>query len=235
MKPSWTTILVPLFGVWICVLGQDCRPQKLEECYGFLDTKFKTGSFVTAQTREDLRNFCWELNNMLTCINNYKVDCIQSLEGQRVITKLFSGIRTFIDDLCRANSPTAEEYLRHAPCLNQAEPKVKNCTEKVMNSYETGRQFPDEQSQLDALKTFCCDMRPAIGCVLEGYQRECGADSVQSARMSIELVIQPMEETVCSAVDKSYCSSAIGMPHHSAALVALVSSVAMVWLWWRHH
>lgn len=228
MTPSWITIFVPLFAVSVSVWGQNCYPQRLVQCQNLLSEKFQAESFLVAETREDLKNFCRQLNGLMTCVESFMDDCMRNHKDHQLIMKLLSGSRAFEDEMCRVDSTLAEEYLRHAPCLVGATPKVKHCYEKIKPS-QMESHFSDGQSQQDVLKSICCIAKSMIGCFLTGYERECGAESVPPARRSLELIFQPVEAIMCITVDTSHCSS---NDVRYDVTVALVTSAAALWPWW---
>lgn len=99
-------------------------------------------------------------------------------------------------------------------------------------SVQTIPRLQGEEAQKEAAKMLCCEIGTMNQCLVDGYEKECGAESVQLSKKSIAVVLDPMEETMCRVVDKSQCSSADYL--HRSAFAVLMSLAATLWFLLPH-
>lgn len=183
-----------------------------------------------AGTRDELNQVCGALQTAIICLNNLKTDCAMDDSAIKHMDHLLSGIETYVDDLCKPNSPQAEEYLRHAPCMVQAQLGLERCTTKVMEASAEMQYAYTNEARTEVLKTICCEMEPMTKCLMDGYEKKCGAEAAQYSRKSITVVVNSMR-AACAPFDK--CFSGANMLHHSVT-AAVLSLAAFLWFWLWH-
>ncbi|XP_064110554.1 uncharacterized protein LOC135218277 isoform X1 [Macrobrachium nipponense] len=181
----------------------DCDNNDIAECVGLLEV-LTNKDLGFAASVDELNNMCPVLLNGLQCIDNYTRRCL-SLKHREYFNKLYAGTIRVIKDLCNTKGKYQLEYIRHAPCMRQVNPKYNGCSEAYHKKTADLNQINDAVVQLsDEEKnknviTLCCSFQEYLQCSEQVVFETCGNETALFTKEFLDRMAGPIVQDLCQA------------------------------------
>ncbi|XP_064110556.1 uncharacterized protein LOC135218277 isoform X3 [Macrobrachium nipponense] len=206
----------------------DCDNNDIAECVGLLEV-LTNKDLGFAASVDELNNMCPVLLNGLQCIDNYTRRCL-SLKHREYFNKLYAGTIRVIKDLCNTKGKYQLEYIRHAPCMRQVNPKYNGCSEAYHKKTADLNQINDAVVQLsDEEKnknviTLCCSFQEYLQCSEQVVFETCGNETALFTKEFLDRMAGPIVQFKClnyapGSQDCSAGSASVWPSHMSLTLL----------------
>lgn len=127
-----------------------------------------------------------------------------SLEQREHFLKLYSGTKQVINDLC-LKGEYQENYLKHAPCLNNVH--YDECTK----TYQAKMAMYDgdvNETDTGIVSSICCSFREYLDCSERAAYDVCGFETAKFTRGVLDRMSSSLIKTHCEKIIKTgVCSS----------------------------
>ncbi|XP_045591117.2 serine-rich adhesin for platelets [Procambarus clarkii] len=147
---------------------------------------------------------CPVLLNGLQCIDNYTRRCL-TLKHREYFNKLYAGTIRVIKDLCNTKGRYQQEYIRHAPCMRQVNPKYNQCSEVYhqktagLNQVDDAAvQLSEEQKNKNVI-TLCCSFQEYLQCSERVVYETCGNETALFTKEFLDRMAGPIVQDLCQA------------------------------------
>ncbi|KAA0186748.1 hypothetical protein HAZT_HAZT009765 [Hyalella azteca] len=182
----------------------DCGNRDIAECVELLEA-LTNKDIGFAASREELNNMCPVLLSGLQCIDNYTLRCL-SPQHRSYFNKLYNGTMLVIRDLCTSRGGRyQQEYIRHAPCMRQVNPKYNRCSEVYHRKTAGLNQAVVRLSERDKARnviTLCCSFQEYLQCAEQVVFESCGNETALFTKNFLNRMAGPIvqvHETYCNA------------------------------------
>ncbi|KAI4504730.1 hypothetical protein M0802_000280 [Mischocyttarus mexicanus] len=202
---SWFALLMTAFySLLASCRGEECGHEELTRCARPLK-KFSNNndlSFVTK--KEDLQELCPDLQAGMKCIKTYTVKCMADQQREH-FNSLYTGTNQAIMELCQ-DGPYQDEYLRHAPCMQNAKKEYDLCYKK----YERATQEIERENRTtgnpnDRLKSVCCVFKEYLECSHHTVRRQCGDDTARFTKEFLDRMSNSLLKMHCAKFSHEEC------------------------------
>lgn len=192
MKPAQTLlVLIPLLCVVGFVHGQSCHLRELDLCAATL-LVFTQNPAGIATTDGDLNKQCGHLHEADGCLKNFTKKCSTPLQRE-LITFVSEGSSRLLNEYCTEGTAVRQNYLKHAPCLNQAQKGQRSCVKDLQAALETVTSVEWDKR----IPAGCCAYRRFQGCTEGIVEKNCGKEAVEFMNIMLRMALSRLPDIVC--------------------------------------
>ncbi|KAK4307714.1 hypothetical protein Pmani_020537 [Petrolisthes manimaculis] len=182
-------------------LHQDCNNGDIAECVELLEV-LTNKDLGFAATVDELNNMCPVLLEGLQCIDNYTRRCLTQ-KHREYFNKLYAGTIRVIKDLCNTRGQYQEEYIRHAPCMRQVNPKYNVCsvtyhtkTAGLNHINEAEVQLSEDEKNRNVI-ILCCSFQEYLQCSERVVYETCGNETALFTKEFLDRMAGPIVQDLC--------------------------------------
>ncbi|XP_042216496.1 uncharacterized protein LOC121862341 [Homarus americanus] len=181
----------------------DCNNNDIAECVNLLEV-LTNKDLGFAASVDELNRMCPVLLDGLQCIDNYTRRCL-TLKHREYFNKLYAGTIRVIKDLCNTKGRYQQEYIRHAPCMRQVNPKYNQCSEVYHEKTADLNQLNDAVVQLSEEEknknviTLCCSFQEYLQCSERVVFETCGNETALFTKEFLDRMAGPIVQDLCEA------------------------------------
>lgn len=207
----------------------DCKNSDIAECVGLLEV-LTNNDLGFAASVDELNRMCPVLLNGLQCIDNYTRRCLTP-KHREYFNKLYAGTIRVIKDLCNTKGKYQQEYIRHAPCMRQVNPKYNQCSEAYHKKTANLNQINDAVVQLTEEEknrnviTLCCSFQEYLQCSERVVYETCGNETALFTKAFLDRMAGPIVQFKCVkyAPGSQVCENAGSSAIIHTSLLSLVA------------
>lgn len=222
---------------------EHCTLQQLTDCAKPLSVLIDSGlTFISSQA--DLDKICPELRGAISCIHSHTRRCMTNNQSEH-FQKLFRGTGKMVTELC-VNGTFQQEYLKHAPCMKQAESENEVCLKRYAramkevtdNTPEMDNSDPDIFNALKkkreaadlGIRNVCCIFQEYVECLTHTMRRKCGEEAAKFSNKFMEKISAAMMKSHCRQYGRRHCGlTSSGTIEESTLALVLLSLLAVLW------
>ncbi|CAL4080165.1 unnamed protein product, partial [Meganyctiphanes norvegica] len=179
----------------------DCNNNDIAKCVGKLEVLTHKDIGIAASV-EELNSMCPVLLDGLRCIDNYTLRCL-SHQHRAYFNKLYAGTIRVIKDLCNTKGSYQQEYIHHAPCMQQVNAQYNQCSDvyhkKTASLYQGGEDV-QELSDVEKNKnviTLCCSFQEYLQCSEKVVFESCGNETAAFTKDFLDRMAGPIVQSKC--------------------------------------
>jgi len=207
--------IAELLALWIVgciklVSGDKCSADAMSRCTDPLRVVTDNKDLGFATSQEELEEMCPKLMDGLRCIDNFTTKCLEA-EHRAYFNTLYTGTTQVIVDLCQVGQYQTE-YLRHAPCMRQAQAEYESCADQYQLRIKTlnkgGVASPEEEE--DNVQVLCCSFQKYLHCSEQVVNNTCGQDTASFTKGFLDRMSGPLVQGHCQdySMGSEMCSRA---------------------------
>ncbi|XP_045120498.1 uncharacterized protein LOC123509931 isoform X2 [Portunus trituberculatus] len=201
---------------------QDCNNNDIAECVELLEV-LTNKDLGFAATVDELNKMCPVLLNGLQCIDNYTRRCLTQ-KHRDYFNKLYAGTIRVIKDLCNTRGRYQEEYIRHAPCMRQVNPKYNVCSVTyhrktvALNDMQDASVTLSEDEKNRNVIILCCSFQEYLQCSERVVFETCGNETALFTKEFLDRMAGPIVQGECSSILNMYqCPEDLFPLHHEGS------------------
>lgn len=151
-----------------------------------------------ATTDNELNKQCGYLREAGSCLRNFTRKCTTPLQRE-LIGFVTEGSMRLLNEYCTPGTQLRQSYLKHAPCLNQAQRGQRTCVKdlqsalEIVTSVEWDRRIP----------AGCCAYRRFQGCTENLVESKCGKEAVEFMNILLRMALSRLPDIVCQGYGPS--------------------------------
>jgi len=173
------------------IVAQSCHLRELDLCAATLLVFTQNPSGI-AQTDADLNKQCGYLHEADGCFKNYTRKCSTYMQRE-LITFLSEGSTRLLNEYCTEGTPVRQNYLKHAPCLNEAQKGQRGCVKDLQAALETVTSV----DWTNRIAAGCCSFRRFQGCTEGLVEQKCGTEAVEFMHILLRMALSKVPDIVC--------------------------------------
>ncbi|XP_045120499.1 uncharacterized protein LOC123509931 isoform X3 [Portunus trituberculatus] len=216
---------------------QDCNNNDIAECVELLEV-LTNKDLGFAATVDELNKMCPVLLNGLQCIDNYTRRCLTQ-KHRDYFNKLYAGTIRVIKDLCNTRGRYQEEYIRHAPCMRQVNPKYNVCSVTyhrktvALNDMQDASVTLSEDEKNRNVIILCCSFQEYLQCSERVVFETCGNETALFTKEFLDRMAGPIVQDSkfkCTkyAPGSQVCETAGSSGVNKASLLPLVAMLLIL-------
>ncbi|KAH6925065.1 hypothetical protein HPB50_000225 [Hyalomma asiaticum] len=147
-----------------------CTNESFEKCG--TDLILFAGGPVIPTNKEQLLTSCPKEKASEKCARSYSTKCLARFPRGMVML-LLDGIRNEVNAKCNTSSPSGQEYLKHATCLNTNGAKLHQCMRDLTLILDQSVDAP----QKSRLALSCCSFNTYRTCMTESVNGACDSST----------------------------------------------------------
>lgn len=207
----------------------DCNNNDIAECVELLEV-LTNKDLGFAATVDELNNMCPVLLEGLQCIDNYTRRCLTQ-KHRDYFNKLYAGTIRVIKDLCNTRGRYQEEYIRHAPCMRQVNPKYNVCSVTyhrktvALNHMQDASVSLSEDEKNRNVIILCCSFQEYLQCSERVVFETCGNETALFTKQFLDRMAGPIVQFKCTkyAPGSQVCETAGSSAVAKTSLLPLVA------------
>jgi len=188
--------------------AQSCHLRELDLCAATLLVFTQNPSGIATSDNE-LNKQCGYLREADTCLRNFTRRCTTPLQRE-LINFVTEGSMRLLKEYCTTGTQLRQSYLKHAPCLNQAQRNQKVCIKdlqaalEIVTSVEWDKRIP----------AGCCAYRRFQGCTENMVESKCGKEAVEFMNLLLRMALSRLPDIVCQGYgpEAQECKSLLPPP-----------------------
>ncbi|XP_015781965.1 uncharacterized protein LOC107359892 isoform X3 [Tetranychus urticae] len=171
--------------------GQSCHLRELDLCAATLLVFTQNPSGI-ATTGQEMNKQCGYLREADSCLRNFTRKCTTPLQRELIGFVTEGGMR-LLNEYCSPATQLRQSYLKHAPCLNQAQRNQRMCVKdlqaalEIIANVEWDRRIP----------AGCCAYRRFQGCVVNLVESKCGKEAVEFIHILLRMALSRLPDIIC--------------------------------------
>jgi len=173
------------------VLSQSCHLRELDLCAATLLVFTQNPSGI-AITDNELNKQCGYLREADTCLRNFTKRCTTPLQRE-LISFVTEGSSRLLKEYCSVGTQLRQSYLKHAPCLNQAQKTQKTCMKDLQAALETVANVEWDKR----IPVGCCSYRRFSKCVENKVESRCGKEAVEFMKLLLRMALSRLPDIIC--------------------------------------
>lgn len=216
----------------------DCNNNDIAECVELLEV-LTNKDLGFAATVDELNKMCPVLLNGLQCIDNYTRRCLTQ-KHRDYFNKLYAGTIRVIKDLCNTRGRYQEEYIRHAPCMRQVNPKYNVCsvtyhqkTVSLNHMQDASASLSEDEKNRNVI-ILCCSFQEYLQCSERVVFETCGNETALFTKEFLDRMAGPIVQFKCTkyAPGSRVCETASSpaAPSTSPPLLLMLTLMTMTFL-----
>ncbi|KAL1428765.1 hypothetical protein MTO96_016897 [Rhipicephalus appendiculatus] len=185
-------------GLSSCALGgpttkqpPGCTNESFEKCG--TDLILFAGGPVIPTNKEQLLTSCPKEKASEKCARSYSTKCLARFPRGMVML-LLDGIRNEVNAKCNTSSPSGQEYLKHATCLNTNGARLHQCMRDLTLILDQSVDAP----QKSRLALSCCSFNTYRTCMTESVNGACDSSTKAYVDKLITGYAGDLLDTVCA-------------------------------------
>lgn len=193
------TVLV-YFSVIGVVACSPCGQDMLSRCSQPLKVFSENKDLTFAAKKEELDLICPDLNEGLSCIDEYTRSCMSPHQRSH-FNRLYAGSSMVIQEICQ-EGPYQEEFLRHAPCMKEVKEDYEICAreyeQKIHSMQAIGNQntsSPEDGN--DQVRKLCCSFQEYLRCSHAIVMGTCGEETAQFTKAFLDRMASSLIQIHC--------------------------------------
>lgn len=212
----------------------DCNNNDIAECVELLEV-LTNKDLGFAATVDELNKMCPVLLDGLQCIDNYTRRCLTQ-KHRDYFNKLYAGTIRVIKDLCNTRGRYQEEYIRHAPCMRQVNPKYNVCSVTyhrktvALNDMQDASVTLSEDEKNRNVIILCCSFQEYLQCSERVVFETCGNETALFTKEFLDRMAGPIVQFKCTkyAPGSQVCETAGSSGVNKASLLPLVAMLLIL-------
>ncbi|KAK8785702.1 uncharacterized protein LOC144135390 [Amblyomma americanum] len=168
-----------------------CTTESFEKCG--TDLIIFAGGPVIPTNKEQLLTSCPKEKASEKCARSYSTKCLARFPRGMVML-LLDGIRNEVNAKCNTSSPSGQEYLKHAPCLNTNGARLHQCMRNLTLVLDQSVEAP----QKSRLALSCCSFNTYRTCMIDSVKGACGSSTTGYVDKLITGYAGDLLDTVCA-------------------------------------
>lgn len=216
----------------------DCNNNDIAECVELLEV-LTNKDLGFAATVDELNKMCPVLLNGLQCIDNYTRRCLTQ-KHRDYFNKLYAGTIRVIKDLCNTRGRYQEEYIRHAPCMRQVNPKYNVCsvtyhqkTVSLNHMQDASASLSEDEKNRNVI-ILCCSFQEYLQCSERVVFETCGNETALFTKEFLDRMAGPIVQFKCTkyAPGSRVCETASSpaAPSTTPPLLLMLTLMTMTFL-----
>jgi len=171
--------------------AQSCHLRELDLCAATLLVFTQNPSGIATSDNE-LNKQCGYLREADVCLRNFTRRCTTPLQRE-LINFVTEGSMRLLNEYCTPGTQLRQSYLKHAPCLNQAQKNQRTCVKdlqaalEVVTTVEWDKRIP----------AGCCSYRRFIACTENLVESKCGKEAVEFMNLLLRMALSRLPDIVC--------------------------------------
>jgi len=171
--------------------AQSCHLRELDLCAATLLVFTQNPSGIATSDNE-LNKQCGYLREADVCLRNFTRRCTTPLQRE-LINFVTEGSMRLLNEYCTPGTQLRQSYLKHAPCLNQAQKNQRTCVKdlqaalEVVTTVEWDKRIP----------AGCCAYRRFIACTENLVESKCGKEAVEFMNLLLRMALSRLPDIVC--------------------------------------
>ncbi|XP_074603045.1 uncharacterized protein LOC141856590 [Brevipalpus obovatus] len=181
-------LLFLFFGHGLC---QTCHLRELDLCAATLLVFTQNPSGI-ATTDNELNKQCGYLREADSCLRNFTRKCTTPLQRE-LIGFVTEGSTRLLGEYCTIGTQLRQSYLKHAPCLNQAQKGQKTCVKDLQSALEIVTSVEWDKR----IPAGCCSYRRFQVCTENLVETKCGKEAVEFMHILMRMALSRLPDIVC--------------------------------------
>ncbi|GFT84727.1 uncharacterized protein TNCV_2767351 [Trichonephila clavipes] len=171
---------------------QSCHLRELDLCAATL-VLFNQSPTGVATNEPDLNRQCTYINEAEQCFKNFTVRCMTPLQRE-LLGFVSEGSEKLLNEYCTPGTDLRANYLKHAPCLNDAHSLQKDCLTDLQAAMET-ISTSDFQKRIPMA---CCGYQRYMTCARNTVEKKCGKAAVDFMQLLLRNAVSRLPDIVCT-------------------------------------
>lgn len=145
-----------------------------------------------ATSAQEMNKQCGYLREADGCLRNFTRRCATPLQRELIGFITEGGVK-LLNEYCSPGTQLRQSYLKHAPCLNQAQRYQRMCVRdlqsalEVVSSVEWDRRIP----------AGCCAYRRFQSCAVSLVEAKCGKEAVEFINILLRMALSRLPDIIC--------------------------------------
>jgi len=171
--------------------AQSCHLRELDLCAATLLVFTQNPSGIATSDNE-LNKQGGYLREADVCLRNFTRRCTTPLQRE-LINFVTEGSMRLLNEYCTPGTQLRQSYLKHAPCLNQAQKNQRTCVKdlqaalEVVTTVEWDKRIP----------AGCCAYRRFTACTENLVESKCGKEAVEFMNLLLRMALSRLPDIVC--------------------------------------
>ncbi|GFQ96771.1 uncharacterized protein TNCT_493591 [Trichonephila clavata] len=133
------------------------------------------------------------INEAEQCFKNFTVRCMTPLQRE-LLGFVSEGSEKLLNEYCTPGTDLRANYLKHAPCLNDAHSLQKDCLTDLQAAMET-ISSSDFQKRIPMA---CCGYQRYMTCARNTVEKKCGKAAVDFMQLLLRNAVSRLPDIVCT-------------------------------------
>ncbi|XP_023218019.1 uncharacterized protein LOC111620334 [Centruroides sculpturatus] len=127
------------------------------------------------------------------CFRNFTHRCLTSLQRE-LLSFVGEGSEKLLEQYCTPGTELRASYLRHAPCLQNANHEQKKCLTDIQAALEAiGNAAFDKRIPIS-----CCAYQRYLSCAKSTVENKCGKAAVDFMQLLLRMAASRLPDIICS-------------------------------------
>ena len=170
-----------------------CHLREIDLCVAtlVLNGNSNPGSYIPV-TDDQLTKTCKNVRESQQCLVNFTKRCGSKVQREQIKWMTQNAFNQF-NKICTRGHRDRKEFLKHAPCYNQASNNRNGCFTDFRNALEKLMATKYD----NRISGGCCSYKQFQSCAIKSIEKACGKSAAQFGMKLIRKITTKMPDVIC--------------------------------------